>query len=47
MKDDGRLKSLGILLAMVAVILAFFAMFLRRPEPPTMLPAPTGVIPRK
>lgn len=38
MKDDGRLKSLGILLAMIAVIVAFFAMFQRRPEEPLFIP---------
>lgn len=38
MKDDGRLKSLGILLAMVAVIVAFFLMFQRKPAPIVIRP---------
>jgi len=37
MKDDGRLKSLGVLLAMISVIVAFFAMFLKR-EPLVVQP---------
>lgn len=33
MKDDGRLKSVGILIAMIAVVLGFFAIFQRESRP--------------
>ncbi|MBM4375341.1 MAG: hypothetical protein FJ095_09675 [Deltaproteobacteria bacterium] len=39
-KSDGRLQSLGILLAMIAVIGAFFLKFQRRADDPLVTPVP-------
>jgi hypothetical protein len=46
MKDDGRLKSLGILAAMIGVIVVFFAMFQRRPDEPLVTPVATSARPK-